>query len=337
MDLFEQIAALRREGQSFALATVIARRAPVSAHLGDRAIVFADGRMEGFIGGACSREIIRRQALDALATRQPRVVSVRPDAAPVAEQSAEHVTVPMTCVSEGAIDVFVEPFLQPRRIIIVGTTPVAAAVTRLARSMEYDVVRVADSSEQRDIEAEAVSLGVSVVALDALDSLLDEGARRGLEQAAIVASQGHYDEAALERILKHDVPYIGLVASRRRAESVRAVLADGGVRGVEGIHNPAGLDLGARTPSEVALSILAEIVQTRPAGARAAAPAELHEAAAPTGPGAPVRAVDPVCGMSVDIAGARHTAEVDGVAYYFCCAGCRSRFLQNPQQFQATR
>ena len=146
MDLFEQIAALRREGQSFAVATVVARRAPVSAHLGDRAIVFADGRMEGFVGGACAREIIRQQALDALKARCGRLVSIRPDAGESPKSTGEHVVVPMTCVSEGAIDVYVEPFVQARRLVVVGATPVAESLTRLARSMDYDVVRVVDAS-----------------------------------------------------------------------------------------------------------------------------------------------------------------------------------------------
>src|SRR5262249_30875067 len=140
MDLFEQLAALRREGQPFALATVVARRAPVSAHLGDRAIVFADGRVQGFVGGARSQGVGRRQALDAIRACQPRLVSIRPDAA--ASGSDEHVTVRMTCASEGAIDVYVEPFVQPRRLIVVGATPVAEAVTRLGRAMECDVIRV---------------------------------------------------------------------------------------------------------------------------------------------------------------------------------------------------
>src|SRR5262245_78401 len=138
MDLFEQIAALRRAGTSFVLATVVGRRAPVSAHLGDRAIVFADGRMEGFVGGACSREIIRRQALDALTTRCSRLVSIRPDASDTTPATSEHVVVPMTCVSEGAIDVYVEPFSQARRLVVVGATPVADSLARLARSMDYD-------------------------------------------------------------------------------------------------------------------------------------------------------------------------------------------------------
>src|SRR5512147_740654 len=124
MDLFEQIAALRREGQSFALATVVARRAPVSAHLGDRAIIFADGRMDGFVGGACSREIIRKQALDVLRTRAARLVSIRPDPGDIADSGADRVVVPMTCASEGAVDVYVEPIVRPRAIVVAGATPV---------------------------------------------------------------------------------------------------------------------------------------------------------------------------------------------------------------------
>ena len=334
VDLFEQIAALRRDGQSFAVATVVARRAPVSAHLGDRAIVFADGRMEGFVGGACAREIVRQQALDALRTRCSRLVSIRPDASDAAKSTGEHVVVPMTCVSEGAVDVYVEPFVQARRLVVVGATPVAESLTRLARSMNYDVVRVVEGREQRDIAQEAAALGVAVVTLDALEATLQGGGSGIADLAAVVVSQGHYDEEALESILKCGVPYVGLVASRTRGGAVRALLEERGVPGVATIRNPAGLDLGARTPPEVALSILAEIVQARPSGARVEATAPAT-ASAVVAPPLPATGVDPVCGMRVDIATTRHTAEVDGVAYYFCCAKCRVKFLKDPQVYLA--
>ena len=334
MDLFEQIAALRREGQAFALATVVARRAPVSAHLGDRAIVYADGSMEGFVGGACSREIIRQQALDAMKTRCSRLVSIQPDANDSGTSTGEHVVVAMTCVSEGASDVYVEPFVQTRRIVVVGATPVAKSLAQLARSMNYDVVRVVDGREQRDIEQEVVALGVTVVTLDALQAILQTSGAGGGDLSAVVASQGHYDEEALEPILRCGVPYIGLVASRPRAAAVRAQLDERGVPGTTTIRNPAGLNLGARTPPEVALSILAEIVQAHPSGVRevATTPAAASKVVAPS-PAATT--VDPVCGMSVVVAGARHTAEVDGVSYYFCCANCRSKFLKDPQAYRA--
>jgi xanthine dehydrogenase accessory factor len=329
MDL-EQIVALRRAGQPFALATVVARRAPVSAHLGDSAIVYADGRMEGFVGGACSREIIRKQALESIRTRCARLVSIRPDAASASESTAERVVVSMTCVSEGAVDVYVEPFVRPRRLVVVGATPVADAVARLARSMDYEVVRVVDAPEQRDVEPQSAALGITVVALDGIEHVVRE---RLPDQAAVVASQGHYDEQALESILGGDFSYVGLVASRKRGGAIRSLLAKGGTQRVETIRIPAGLDLGARTPPEVALSILAEIVKQSPSGA----PRPVDADAAVVSPSAAASsAVDPVCGMDVEIATGRYTADVDGVRYYFCCASCRTRFVEDPSPFRTS-
>ena len=332
MDFLERIAALRREGKAFAVATVVARRQPVSAHLGDRAIVFPDGRMEGFVGGACSREIIRKQALEAIEVRCARLVSIRPDASGSAESTAEHVFVPMTCASEGAVDVYVEPFAQPRRLVIAGATPVADALARLARSMDYDVARVVSRSEIADIERQAMALGVRLVSLDDFEHFLEEGRAAGADWAAVVASQGHYDERVLESILKVGAVYVGLVASRKRGATVQTLLKEAGVHGVEMIRIPAGMDLGARTPQEVALSILAEIVRSRPSGV----PHKPAEEAAAALSAAPVEtsATDPVCGMQVKIARAEHTATVDGGDYYFCCAGCRARFLKDPSQFR---
>jgi xanthine dehydrogenase accessory factor len=346
-DFFDKVAAMRREGQPFAVATVVARRAPVSAHLGDRAIVFGDGRMEGFIGGACSREIIRKQALESMRVRHACLVSIRPDAAEASRSNPEHIVVPMACVSEGAVDVYVEPFVPARRLVVVGTTPVADALTRTARSLDYEVVRVVDSTEQRDLDASSGALRFTVAALESLESVLETS---GADVAAVVASQGHYDEQALEAILRRGVSYVGLVASRKRGATVRAYLEGRGVPGVDAVRNPAGLDLGARTAPEVALSILAEIVQARPSQTLAP-PGEAgrvgQAATAPPGdtvstpPGSriaqPATAVDPVCKMDVDVQTARHTAEVGGQMYYFCCAQCKVRFTTEPERFLASR
>jgi xanthine dehydrogenase accessory factor len=323
-DWLEQIAALRRTGERFATATVVGRRAPVSAHLGDRAIVHADGRMDGFIGGACSREIVRKQALEAIRTGRARLVSIKPDAAQAGPSDPEHVIIAMTCVSEGAVDVYVEPDLRPRRIVVVGATPVAEAVARTAAALDYDVVRVVDAHELGDFEPAARAIGCRIVPLDSLDALVHEG---GIDTAAVVASQGHYDEQALETILRRGSAYVGLVASRSRGAAVKAWLRDRGVAGVESIRNPAGLDLGARTAPEVAVSILAEIVQTRSTRAFE------EPAAAPTPAEATTTAVDPVCHMDVEIATARHSAEIGGIRYYFCCARCQSAFVKDPAAY----
>lgn len=335
-EFFDRVAALTRAGQPFAVATVVARRPPVSAHLGDRAIVFADGRMDGFVGGACSREIIRRQALEVLKSRAARLVCIRPDPSEPMTSSADRVVVPMTCASEGAVDVYVEPIIKARTIVVAGTTPVAEAVARIARTMRYDVVRVVEAGEQRDIQAEADAMGARVAALDALGEVVTEALTNAGDCAAVVASQGHYDEPALEVILRAGVPYAGLLASRKRGATVRAALAGNQVPNLDRLHYPAGLDLGAHSPDEVAISILGEIIQRASAsrtGAASSAPEPAiagREAVAPSPGGT---ATDPVCHMEVAIAGASHTAEVGGTIYYFCCGGCRARFLKEPHRY----
>jgi xanthine dehydrogenase accessory factor len=328
----DKVAALGRDRRRFATATVVGRQAPVSAHLGDRAIVHEDGRMEGFVGGACSREIVRKQALESMRTGRPRLVSIRPDAGGPSAPGAEHVIVPMTCASEGAVDVYVEPSPQPRRLLVVGTTPVADAVARMARTLDYEVVRVVDEGGLRDLETEAAALGVAVLPLDALDAAIREG---GEAVAAVVASQGHYDEDALEAILRAGAAYVGLVASRKRGAMVKEYLGNRGVTGLDRIRNPAGLDLGARTAPEVAVSILAEIVQLHPSQALEEGPdaAGLSQQAAQPS----LTAIDPVCRMEVDIATARHTADVEGTSYFFCCARCRTSFVENPAAFLPSR
>jgi xanthine dehydrogenase accessory factor len=328
-DFLEKVSALGREGQSFATATVVGRQPPVSAHLGDRAIVYADGRMEGFIGGACSREIVRRQALEAMRARKPRLVSIRPGGSPPETPDPEHLFVPMTCVSEGAVDVYIEPSVRPRRIVVVGDTPVADALARAGAALDYDVVQVVEERELPDRTAAAAPAGVTVAPLSALERVLKAA---GGEAAAVVASQGHYDEQALETILRTGAAYVGLVASRKRGATVRRWLEEQSVPGVDALSNPAGLDLGARTPPEVALSILAEIVQKRPDRGRGEHAAVEPVASEPASAGI---AIDPVCSMEVETAGALYTADVDGTRYYFCCAGCRSRFLRDPGSFLA--
>ncbi|HET7218657.1 MAG TPA: XdhC family protein [Vicinamibacterales bacterium] len=329
-DWYDKVLALRREGRSFATATVVGRRAPVSAHLGDRAIVYADGRMEGFIGGACSREIVRKQALDAIRTRRARLVSIRPDAASAAATDPEHVVVAMTCVSEGAVEVYVEPDLRPRRIVVVGATPVADALARTAVTLDYDVVRVVDAHEVRDLEAQAAALGYTIAPLESLDASLKEG---GPTTVAVVASQGHYDEQALETILRRGAAYVGLLASRTRGSAVKGWLSERGAPAVDSVRNPAGLDLGARTAPEVALSILAEIVQCRPDQAAESEPAAQASGEIPRAAAVAVSAIDPVCHMDVDVATARHTAEINGTRYYFCCAQCQSTFVKDPDRY----
>jgi len=324
---FERIAALEREHASFAIATVVARRSPVSSHLGDRALVFPDGRMEGFVGGSCSRDIVRRQGIGSLRSRRPLLLQIRPEAASTdapsdkpAAPNTERVVIPMSCSSEGAVDVYIEPHVPLRRLVVVGFTPVAEALAQLATALDYDVVHVVAGDERSDL---GPLPGVRVVALAALRDFLAalvDAEREAL--IAIVASQGHYDELALEVLLAFPPAFTGLLASRRRAGSVLGVLAQHGVSEARlaTIRNPVGLDIGARSPGEVAVSILAEIIALAPSGA---VPEIAPRATA----------VDPVCGMEVDLAGALNRLDIAGETYVFCGAGCRASFASEPTKY----
>ncbi len=339
MSFFARLAELERERACFAVATVVARRAPVSSHLGDRALVFADGTMDGFVGGSCSRDIVRREALRALHSGQPRLLQIRPGGSPADGTPDDAcVVVAMGCASEGAVDVYIDPHVPLARLIVVGDTPVADALARVAAQIRYDVVRVVLAGELAALPAIA---GIRPVALESLAAHLADAGRDACAQlVAVVASQGHYDEEALAPLLAARPAFVGLLASRRRGQSVTATLAQQGVapERLAALRTPVGLDIGARGPGEVAISILAEIVAATNAAAASAAAAQtaathVHDtasAAADTASADAAVALDPVCGMEVEVATARHRFEHEGRTYVFCCAGCRASFAADP-------
>ncbi len=333
MGFYDRLAELERENARFVVATVVARQSPVSSHLGDRALVFEDGHMEGFVGGSCSRDIVRRHALSALRMRAPVLLQIRPlddrnartpaDADPGAR--IERVVVPMSCASEGAVDVYIEPHVPQRCLVVAGFTPVADALARVAAALDYAVVRVVTAEEMRDMRApQDRARRVEIATLGAFLDELDESARH--EVVAVVASQGHYDERVLEILMARDIGFIGLLASRRRAETVYRVLAQQGVssRRLATINNPVGLDIAARSPGEVAISILAQVIAAQPTTAPVAGNKAAPAAAA---------ALDPVCGMDVEPALSAHRFEHAGQIYVFCCAGCRTAFAAEPERY----
>lgn len=334
MAYYGRLAELERERASFAVATVVARRAPVSSHVGDRAIVLADGRIEGFVGGSCSRDIVRREALRALRTGLPRLVQIKPGgeaadgstAGPNDEGNGgsvragdDCVVVAMGCASEGAVDVYIEPHVAHPRLLVVGDTPVADALARIAAQVPYDVVRVVLDAEQAALPPIP---RVRTIALEALQRHLDDtGSDERAQLVAVVASQGHYDEAALAPLLVAEPAFVGLLASRRRAAAVKETLAQQGVapERLASLQAPVGLDIGARTPGDVAISIVAQIVAAAPRPQRAEADGEQ------------ATAFDPVCGMEVDASTALHRIEHAGRTHMFCCAGCRASFAAEHQ------
>ncbi len=284
----------RRE--AFVRATVVRAQRPTSAHAGDTALLHSDGRLDGFIGGACVEASVREYGLRALFSREPlllRVVAGEPSHS--TEDGAVEVSNP--CLSGGAVEIFLEPSVPSPRVLVVGSTPVAQALAALG-----------------------AGLGLEVELTDGT------GVEPGPDHAAlIVASHGHEEEPALEAALRAGVPYVALVASRVRGAAIIASLnVDEDQR--SRVFSPAGLDLGGKTPAEVALSILAQLVAERARLRVSGATASVASVPAST-------AVDPVCGMSVAAVDATAHLAYDDATIYFCSTGCRAAFLADPERY----
>jgi xanthine dehydrogenase accessory factor len=321
-DLLHLGSDLAKRGEAFALATVVRREPPHSARVGDAALITQGGAFHGWLGGSCTQPVVVREALRALADGRPRLIALSPD--PSADRRPGVEAFPMTCHSGGSVDIYIEPQLPAPRLVVLGVSPVAQALTRLAHAVGYTVDAV-DPEADRATFPEADRVFTS---LEEPQLRLRPGAR-GAQLFAVVATMGQMDEEAVAAALALESVYVAVVTSPRRFGLIRTTLLARGVtvEDLERVRAPAGLDIGARTPEEIAVSIIAEIVQVL----RAAGPPDLVEAAAPP----PGEARDPVCGMTVATATAAHRADFGGRTYYFCCGGCRERFLSNPAVYVA--
>jgi xanthine dehydrogenase accessory factor len=251
---------LRARRTPFVEATVVRAVKPTSAKAGDRALVLPDGTIEGFVGGACAESSVRLHGLRVLRGREPVMLRIIPDAPRVAETggaggdrggtfalepgqraganedvAAEGlVTVANPCASGGMLEIFLEGVFPPPLVQIRGDAPIARALRALGEALGYDIRPVGGPGGPVSPDAAAV----------------------------IVASHGREEEPLLTAALEAGVPYVGLVASRRRGAQVVAALGVSS-RDRDRLHTPAGLDIGARTPGEIALSIFAEIIAER--------------------------------------------------------------------------
>ena len=303
LGVLERMNELARSGQAFALATVVWRQGPSSSKQGSRAIITADGELDGWIGGACAEPTVIREAQQVIADGHARLLLLgSPDQFGTAVPEGMTV-VPISCQSEGALEIYIEPVLPVPHLVIVGTSPMAHTLAQLAGALGWltDVVNPQEFSRDSANERSMV----------------------------LVATQGHGDEDMIERAVAARPAYLGLVASRKRGEAVLGYLAERGVPKdqLDRVHAPAGLDLGRTTHEEMAVAILAELVKLRAAGALTDVPAPRTELKL-------AEAVDPVCGMTVMPYASAITAEHDGTTFYFCCAGCRRTFTENPDAYR---
>ncbi len=324
-DLLALASQLAAREERFALVTVVRREPPSSARVGDAAIVTGTGTYHGWVGGGCTRSTVLREALRAIADGEPRLLSLSPD--PAGEQRAGLVALPMTCDSGGTVDIYVEPVLPVPRLVLFGTSPAVRMLARIGHAMGYRVdVIDPDADKAAFPEADRVMAELA-------PDVLPRGA------CVLVATMSERDVEVIEAAAQFAPAYLGVIASRTRFAQLRETLLARGVsRGaLERIAAPAGLDIGARTPEEIAISIMAQIVERRRSAEAGAPQAEDSASTGAPQPEKPRVAIDPVCGMSVTIAGARHTAEVKGSTYYFCCAGCRTKFLADPARYASAK
>src|SRR5688572_25131684 len=279
-DVLDRAGELARRGEEFALATVVWRQGPSSGQIGSRALITADGQIHGWIGGACAEPVVVREAQRVIADRKPTLLLLgTPDQFGVSVPSGM-VVVPISCQSEGAMQIFVEPVVPTPHLTVVGRSPMAHTLADMARALGWRA-EVHDGPDFPAAELTARSV-------------------------VVVATQGHGDEEAVERAVTARPAFVGLVSSRKRGEAVLGYLADRGVARelLDRVRVPVGLDLGRTTHREIAVAVLAELVRRRAAG-------ELRPADAGERPAAPAEVLDPVCGMTVRADASTHPFEHD--------------------------
>lgn len=305
---------LLAKDQPFAVAVVVRYQAPISGKPGNKAIIFPDGKMWGWIGGGCAQPVVIKEALKAMADGQPRLIRISPSSSP--EEGV--VDYSMTCYSGGTMDIFIEPVLPKPHILILGRSPVAASLAKLAKAVNYAVSLAAPGADRENFPDP-----------DLLQTDLELKHLKITPQTFIVVStQGEYDEEALEKALDTSAAYVAFVASKTKAGKVLEYLRDRGVAAarLSQVRAPAGLDIRAASPEEIAVSILAEIIQvkaTKPVTPKLKAefPALTQEVK------------DPICGMSVEASTAKYKSEFQGNVFYFCCAGCKDKFEKQPKKY----
>ena len=303
-DLLALAHELAQQGEPFALATVVRCERPTSAKPGAKALIRQDGTVSGWIGGSCAEPAVVREALRALQDGQPRFIALVGEGGRGPGRREGVLEQVMTCHSGGTLEIYVEPVLPRPQLLLIGRGPVVETLEKLGQAVDFSVVFLSSESFPDRVRELRLTPRTFVV----------------------VATHGDSDEEALEPALRSAAAYVSLVASRKRAAAVTETLRARGVpvEQLARLKAPAGLDIGALAPEEIAVSILAEIVQI---SRSQKADWKTEAAAVP----AATEARDPVCGMSVEVASAKYRSEALGRMVYFCCARCKQVFDQDPR------
>ncbi|ABE30818.1 YHS domain protein [Paraburkholderia xenovorans LB400] len=330
---------LIEEAQPFAVVTVIRAAPPTSAWVGAQALVEGDGALHGWIGGGCSRSIVIEAARQTIRAGQPKRVRISNEPGrPEADVEAHA----MPCASNGTLELFIQPTLPTPMVLILGATPTALEACVLAQRVGLRVGAAAS------VTAPLAALGLPWV-MQGFDAAAFDQTE---PQSILVATQGDNDEDALEAALRSTAAAVLLVASERKADRLRDAMRLRGItpERLAALRSPAGPHIHARTPQEIALGAVAGLVTLRRELQQQAAAAEvdaLHLVSGETVPALSpcetsasietprARYLNPVCGMAVDPASAKHVIDYGGERVYFCCDGCKLEFERAPDKYLA--
>jgi len=315
--LIEKMMELRKENIPFAHAAIVRRVIPTSGKPGDHALITAEGKIYGWIGGGCTRGIVLKEALLSLQDNKPRLVSISKDQ--LDNNLPNTKTYRMTCQSGGAVEVYIEPMNPKPQILIFGNSHIGHALSKLAKVMDYRVT---------------VAMTTLVTGLYTEADFVTDLAGLGNDLSAyknsyiVICSQGDGDVSSLLKAIECEGPYLGFVASRVKANSIFKELRQHGVTfdQLKKIKTPAGIDIGGKSHEEAAISILAEIVKEFRQGNKSIT---ATEAVIPNDE----FYLNPVCKIPINKATAKHVIQYAGESVYFCCNGCKVSFEKEPEKY----
>ncbi len=311
---FRDYLKLSKKRVSFATAVVVKHDTPISGKSGDKAIILNDGSLLGWIGGGCTNPIVVQEGLSAINTGESQLIVIDPEKNSDSSLGEKHFH--MTCHSGGSLSIYVEPVYPRPLIIVMGDSPVASSLLKMATELGYETLWAVNNEKENEIlEVDRKQKNFDLKNIDLSSPCF-----------IIVCTQGDNDSEALESSLKSTVKYVAFVGSRRKTETLKKELLENGVsqERLKDLANPAGINLKAKTPPEIALSILAEIIQLL----RNEKPIDNQVFS-----GSEEEVVDPVCGMKVDTEISKNSFQFKNKDYYFCCNGCKTKFIKNPELF----
>lgn len=316
-DFIDVINSLKHTSEPYATAVIVRRQKPSSGKPGDQAVITPDGKIHGWIGGGCTRGIVLKEALLAMQERKPRFVSICQEKRTSTFSNTKIYS--MTCQSGGEVELYIEPVLPKPQIVIYGNSHIGMALAKIAKTMDYRVDAV-----QSKVDESVYPTADNIFGIDSFEAQIQhEGS------FVIVCTQGEGDLEALHSALQLNNQYLAFVSSKIKAQSIFTELRLKGVSfdQLKTIKTPAGIDLNAKLPEEVAISILAEIIKQfreestdkTKSGSLGMPNDEFY--------------MNPVCNIPIQKSTAKYVLNYKEEKVYFCCDGCKVSFEKDPEKY----